>query len=83
MLADAAGEHQPVESTEHGGQGTDLLARAGNEHRHCQRRVVVCLLRIEQVAHVTGDSGNADHAGLLVQQPVHPVSVEVFQAHDR
>ena len=66
VLADAAGEHDGIESAQRARQRTQLPADAVNEqiHREFRSRFVGS----KQGAHVAGNAGDAEQARLLIEQ---------------
>ncbi len=84
VLADAGGEGDAVDAVHGGGVGADVLQHAVAQHLHGQAGALAGLglpLGLDLAA-VAADAGNAQQAGLLVEDGVHALGVEALLLHD-
>ena len=77
VLADARGEHERVEVSEHGDKRGDVLGRHGLVDLECQRGISVAVVtRREEVAHVSRLARKSEQTGLVINDVLESVRIE-------
>jgi len=90
IFTDAAGKNERIGSTQHCQIGADILfdAMAENIDRQLGAAILMLALFVQQIAHIVGQTGNAEQTGLLVEQRIdfaerHPLFVRKIFQHRR
>ena len=80
VLADTGGEGQHVEPAEHGGECADLAHDAPHVQVQCRARPRIDRFRLQQVLGAGGRTGNAEQAGLVIQQIGELLDAQLFRS---
>ena len=82
VLADAAGEHECVYSTESRSERPDRLPRLVAEDLNGQGGALVAALEREQLLHVARDAGESEQACLVIHEPLQ-FAILILKGHGR